>query len=264
VLREGDRPTTTKLKAKKGDHMRHGGSGEASSGGASCSFHHPGSAAITGPSPVGERPSGGRQHLPPSCYPPAGARKKIVPPAPPLPVEKRRFQLFTAADDVVSDLRGVDPGPGAKLLGVKLEQRQEEAMSPPEPPALSSDSFPGRESTSACALLLFWSRLWHVRDAAGGPSKLVIVIMAGPSGTQSQGIEDGPTAPDLQLDWLSSSSDSDDTDDDSGIEVVSVKYKQSAQRVSFIRCIAVMNGETRSEDMKQSPSGMCGVYTGFL
>jgi hypothetical protein len=49
---------------------------------------------------------------------------------------------------------------------------------------------------------------------------------------QAQTIEDGPSAPDLQLDWLSSSSDSDDTDDDSGIEVVSVQYKQSAQRVS--------------------------------
>jgi hypothetical protein len=44
----------------------------------------------------------------------------------------------------------------------------------------------------------------------------------------------------LQLDWLSSS-DSDDTDDDSGIEVVSVQYKQSAQRVS---CISI--GEIRS------------------
>ena len=49
---------------------------------------------------------------------------------------------------------------------------------------------------------------------------------------QSQTIENGPSAPDLQLDWLSSSSDSDDTDDDSGIEVVGVQYKQSAQRVS--------------------------------
>jgi hypothetical protein len=56
--------------------------------------------------------------------------------------------------------------------------------------------------------------------------------MVGPSGTQSQTIENGPSAPDLQLDWLSSSSDSDDTDDDSGIEVVGVQYKQSAQRVS--------------------------------
>jgi hypothetical protein len=55
---------------------------------------------------------------------------------------------------------------------------------------------------------------------------------------QSQGIEDGPSAPDLQLDWLSSSSDSDDTDDDSGIEVVGVKYKQSAQRVSYVRLTA--------------------------
>lgn len=149
VLREGDR-LTTKLKAKKGDHMRHGGSGEANSGGASCSFHQPGSDASTGPSLVGERPSGGRQHLPPSCYPPAGARKKIVPPAPPLPVEKRRFQLFAAADDVVSDLGGVDPGPGARLLGVKLEQRQEEAVCPPEPPALSSNSFPGTERVPFC------------------------------------------------------------------------------------------------------------------
>jgi hypothetical protein len=51
---------------------------------------------------------------------------------------------------------------------------------------------------------------------------------------QAQANEDGPSAPDLQLDWLSSSSDSDDTDDDSGIEVVSVKYQQqSAQKVSW-------------------------------
>ena len=58
--------------------------------------------------------------------------------------------------------------------------------------------------------------------------------MAGPSGMQAQANEDGPSAPDLQLDWLSSSSDSDDTDDDSGIEVVSVKYQQqSAQKVSW-------------------------------
>lgn len=63
----------------------------------------------------------------------------------------------------------------------------------------------------------------------------MIAIAAGPSGMQAQSIEDGPSAPDLQLDWLSSSSDSDDTDDDSGIEVVSVKYKQSAaQRVSCV------------------------------
>lgn len=58
--------------------------------------------------------------------------------------------------------------------------------------------------------------------------------MTGPSGMQTQSIGDGPSAPDLQMDWLSSSSDSDDTDDDSGIEVVSVQYKQSLQRVSRI------------------------------
>lgn len=59
-------------------------------------------------------------------------------------------------------------------------------------------------------------------------------FVAGPSGMQAQANEDGPSAPDLQLDWLSSSSDSDDTDDDSGIEVVSVKYQQqSAQKVSW-------------------------------
>jgi hypothetical protein len=56
---------------------------------------------------------------------------------------------------------------------------------------------------------------------------------------QAQANEDGPSAPDLQLDWLSSSSDSDDTDDDSGIEVVSVKYQQqSAQKVSWCeKCV---------------------------
>jgi hypothetical protein len=51
---------------------------------------------------------------------------------------------------------------------------------------------------------------------------------------QAQTNEHGPSAPELQLDWPSSSSDSDDTDDDSGIEVVSVKYQQqSAQKVSW-------------------------------
>lgn len=218
VLREADRATTTKLKAKKGDHMRLGGSGEGSSGGASCSFHRPGSGASTGPSPVGERASGGRQHLPSACYPPAGARKKIVPPAPPLPAEKRRFQLFTAADDVVSDLDVVNQGHGAKLLGVKLEHQQEEdPVPPPQPSALNSNSFPG------------------------------------PSGMQAQSIEDGPSAPDLQLDWLSSSSDSDDTDDDSGIEVVSVKYKQSAQRDP----VAVVD-LTQESDEEMFPVGSSG------
>ena len=70
-------------------------------------------------------------------------------------------------------------------------------------------------------------------------------FVAGPSGMQAQANEDGPSAPDLQLDWLSSSSDSDDTDDDSGIEVVSVKYQQqSAQKVSWCelwgeKCIGI-------------------------
>jgi hypothetical protein len=62
----------------------------------------------------------------------------------------------------------------------------------------------------------------------------IVHVVVGPSGVQAQSVEDGPSAPDLQLDWLSSSSDSDDTDDDSGIEVVSVQYKQSAQRVSYV------------------------------
>lgn len=35
--------------------------------------------------------------------------------------------------------------------------------------------------------------------------------------------EDGPLAPDLQLDWLSST----ESDDDSGIEVLSVQYNSS-------------------------------------
>lgn len=150
VLREADRATTTKLKAKKGDHMRLGGSGEGSSAGASCSFHRPGNGTSAGHSAVGERASGGRQHLPSACYPPAGARKKIVPPAPPLPAEKRRFQLFAAADDVVSDLDVVNQGHGAKLLGVKLEQQQEEdPVPPPEPTAPNPNSFPGNDKMNS-------------------------------------------------------------------------------------------------------------------
>jgi hypothetical protein len=144
VLREGDRSVTTKLKAKKGDHMHLGSSGEASSGGASCSFH-PVNGVSTGSNPVGERPSGGHQHLPPTCYPPAGARKKVIPQAPPLPADKRRFQLYAAADDVAPDLDVVNQGHGAKLLGVKLEQQQEEPVPPPEPETPTSNSFPGNE-----------------------------------------------------------------------------------------------------------------------
>nr|CAD7404286.1 unnamed protein product [Timema cristinae] len=55
---------------------------------------------------------------------------------------------------------------------------------------------------------------------------------AGPSGHSNRLVErcaedDGPSAPDLQLDWLTSDSDSEDeSDDDSGIEVVSVQCKQ--------------------------------------
>lgn len=68
---------------------------------------------------------------------------------------------------------------------------------------------------------------------------------------QAQTIEDGPSAPDLQLDWLSSSSDSDDTDDDSGIEVVSVQYKQSTQKVSLyeLRCEKYMQNFGREMDI---------------
>lgn len=72
---------------------------------------------------------------------------------------------------------------------------------------------------------------------------LTTANLPGPSGTQKtlannasssneisrrRSTDDGPTAPDLQLDWLSSSSSSEETDDDSGIEVVSVQFKQPA------------------------------------
>jgi hypothetical protein len=65
-----------------------------------------------------------------------------------VPAEKRRFQLFAAADDVDSDLDVVNQGHGAKLRGVKLEQQQqqqEDAVPPPQPTAPSSNSFPGNE-----------------------------------------------------------------------------------------------------------------------
>ena len=70
---------------------------------------------------------------------------------------------------------------------------------------------------------------------------LTTANLPGPSGTQKvmannassaneisrrQSADDGPTAPDLQLDCLSSNSSSEDTDDDSGIEIVSVQFKQ--------------------------------------
>nr|CAD7196408.1 unnamed protein product [Timema douglasi] len=60
---------------------------------------------------------------------------------------------------------------------------------------------------------------------------------AGPSGHSNRLVErctedDGPSAPDLQLDWLTSDSDSEDeSDDDSGIEVVSVQCKQQPVQV---------------------------------
>jgi hypothetical protein len=74
---------------------------------------------------------------------------------------------------------------------------------------------------------------------------------------QAQTNEDGTSAPDLQLDWLSSSSDSDDTDDDSGIEVVSVKYQQqSAQKVSWCE----LQGEMCRDQLAQRVSWceLCG------
>lgn len=145
VHREGDRAASTKLKAKKGDHLHLGGSGEGGSGGASCSFQHSGSGINTGPSAVGERPSGGRQHLPPTCYPSAGARKKMVPPSQPLPDEKRRFQLFTASDNADSNLGVTNESHGTKLRGIKLEQQQQQqdTLPPPQQAAPSSNQFPG-------------------------------------------------------------------------------------------------------------------------
>lgn len=44
------------------------------------------------------------------------------------------------------------------------------------------------------------------------------------------GPSDAPTAPDLQLDWTSSSDDQDTDDDDSGIEVVSVQLRNTGPR----------------------------------
>ncbi|XP_063241298.1 uncharacterized protein LOC134541647 [Bacillus rossius redtenbacheri] len=77
------------------------------------------------------------------------------------------------------------PGP----LGVKVERVSDE-------PAPSSSTFPAGDAR------------------------------AGPSGVPGRDrcADDGPTAPDLQLDWLSSSDS--DTDDDSGIEVVAVQCRQ--------------------------------------
>jgi hypothetical protein len=63
-----------------------------------------------------------------------------------LPAEKRRYQLFAAAGDVVSDLDVVNRRHGAKLLGVKLEQqREEDPVPPPQPTAPNSNSFPGND-----------------------------------------------------------------------------------------------------------------------
>ncbi|PSN55498.1 hypothetical protein C0J52_02588 [Blattella germanica] len=170
VLREGDRATATKLKAKKGDHTRsHSRSGESSSNVASCSFADP----------EAERPR--------ACYPPAGARKKSAPPPP----EKRRFDLFSASQgDTELEVH----------RGVKQEVTAPPPPPPPPPPQLQS-----------------------LQQQQQLPQQSPI---NSPSGTASRGVEDGPSAPDLQLDWLSSSSES-DTDDDSGIEVVSVQYKQA-------------------------------------
>lgn len=58
----------------------------------------------------------------------------------------------------------------------------------------------------------------------------IFFFILGPSGIPKKEKSSLPSAPDLQLDWLSSSTDSDgsessDTDDDSGIEVLSVQCK---------------------------------------
>lgn len=156
VHREGDRAVSTKLKAKRGDYIHLGGSGEGGSGGASCSFQHPGSGVNTGPSSAGERSSGVHQHLPPTCYPSAGARKKILPPQLPLTDEKRRFQLFTASDNADSNLGVTNEGHGPKLRGIKLEQQKQHQEDPEDPVPSSQqegpslNQFPGNVSAVCC------------------------------------------------------------------------------------------------------------------
>jgi len=165
VHREGDRAASTKLKAKKGDHLHLGGSGEGGSGGASCSFQHSGSGINTGPSAIGERPSGGRQHLPPTCYPSAGARKKMVPPSQPLPDEKRRFQLFTASDNADSNLGVTNEGHGTKLRGIKLEQQQQQqqdTVPAPQQAAPSSNQFPGNILAVTGVTRSFQQTVWNI------------------------------------------------------------------------------------------------------
>lgn len=200
VLREGDRATATKLKAKKGDDSR-------AVDGASCSFTE---------TPDTERPR--------TCYPPAGARKKVAP----LPIKKRQFDLFAAAPETDSDHHVVKQEMTVPPPPPPLPPPQQQQQQPPPPPP---------------------------------PQPLNITSFPGPSGTQvpHSMVEDGPSAPDLQLDWLSSSSDSDDTDDDSGIEVVSVQYKQSAQPRDPVTVVDLT--QESDEEMLESSSQHPAVAT---
>ncbi|XP_066993989.2 E3 ubiquitin-protein ligase Arkadia [Anabrus simplex] len=182
VLREGDRTASAKLKAKKGDHSRHG-SGD---GGPSCSFHNTSESAM-------EKVTHSRHSVNiPTFTPSNGARKKNVNNSTLTgSSDKRLFPMFSS-ESMDSDLDIVSQST-SRLQNVKVEQSEDTQAQQTTSPATSCP----------------------------GPSGLQRSLH------ECEQPEDGPSAPDLQLDWLTSSSDSDDTDDDSGIEVIGgVQYKQ--------------------------------------
>ncbi|KAJ9587358.1 hypothetical protein L9F63_019119, partial [Diploptera punctata] len=182
VLREGDRTTVPKLKAKNGEYSR-------ASKEAACSFTEPPESERhrTYNPPETKRP---RTCYPPetkrprTCYPPTGARKKLAP----LAIKKRQLDINAAAGETKPEhhiVKQEETAPPTTSL-----------LPPPHQVPAQTQVFPG------------------------------------PSGSQPPHslVEDGPSTPNLQLNLFSSSINSDERDDNSGIEIVSVQFKETQPR----------------------------------
>ncbi|KAK6635573.1 hypothetical protein RUM44_000826 [Polyplax serrata] len=95
------------------------------------------------------------------------------------------------------------------------------------------------------------------KDAIDVPQETDVcdINKPGPSGVPKKETSGLPSAPDLQLDWLSSSTDSSnasessDTDDDSGIEVLSVQCKQQMDET---KPVVVDLTQESDEEMRQN------------
>lgn len=72
--------------------------------------------------------------------------------------------------------------------------------------------------------------------------------------------EDAPLAPDLQLDWLSST-ESDHSDDDSGIEVLSVQYNSSNNNNNNISVNSNNNNTSNNNSSTNSNSNSVSKLT---